>query len=136
MEVASEKAASSWLTVLPLECHGFELHKGVFRDVLCLRYNWHPTHLPTNCVCGQPMSISHALSCPTGGYPTIRLNELRDTTAKMLKEVCQDVTVEPTLQPLSGEQLQDRTSNKEDNARLDIAAYGLWEAVRSEHFLM
>ena len=72
------------------------------------------------------MSISHALSCPTGGYPTIRHNELRDTTAKLLKEVCQDVTVEPTLQPLSGEQLQARTSNKEDNARLDIAAYGFW----------
>ena len=82
------------------------------------------------------MSISHALSCPTGGYPTIRHNELRDTTAKLLKEVCQDVTVEPTLQPLSGEQLLGRTSNKEDNARSDIAAYGFWEAVRSEHFLM
>ena len=36
------------------------------------------------------------------------------------------MTVEPTLQPLSGEQLLVRTSNKEDNARLDIAAYGFW----------
>ena len=26
-EVASEKDASTWLTVLPLKCHGFALHK-------------------------------------------------------------------------------------------------------------
>ncbi len=125
-EVASEKGASSWLTALPLERHGFALHKGAFRDALCLRYNWHPEYLPTNCVCGHAHNITHALSCPTGGYPTIRHNELRDKTAQLMKEVCYDVSIEPTLQPLSGEHLEGRSSNKEDNARLDIAARGFW----------
>ena len=38
-ELASEKGASSWLSVLPIAKHGFYLHKGEFRDALCLRYN-------------------------------------------------------------------------------------------------
>jgi len=49
MDCASEKRASSWLPTLPSE-HGFALHKRVFREALCLRYGWHPGHLPTKCV--------------------------------------------------------------------------------------
>ena len=66
------------------------------------------------------------LSCPTGGFPSIRHNEVRDVTASMLSEVCHAVTIEPHLQPLSGESLSHRSANTEDNARLDIAAYGFW----------
>ena len=70
--LASEKGASSWLTALPLQQHGFSLHKGAFRDALCLRYGWTPERLPTNCVCGKQLTSDHALSCPTGGLPTKR----------------------------------------------------------------
>ena len=38
-ELASEKGASSWLAVLPIEEHGFHLNKGEFRDALHLRYD-------------------------------------------------------------------------------------------------
>ena len=38
MEASSEKGASSWLSTLPIAEHGFALHKGEFRDALCLRY--------------------------------------------------------------------------------------------------
>ena len=38
VELSREKGSSSWLSVLPLEEHGFYLHKGEFRDTLCLRY--------------------------------------------------------------------------------------------------
>ena len=38
MDISCEKGASSWLSVIPLEEHGFVLHKGTFRDALCLRY--------------------------------------------------------------------------------------------------
>ena len=38
VELAQEKCASAWLTVLPIEEHGFALHKGTFRDALTLRY--------------------------------------------------------------------------------------------------
>ena len=38
IELAQEKGSSAWLTVLPVAEHGFLLHKGEFRDALCLRY--------------------------------------------------------------------------------------------------
>ena len=33
---SKEKGASNWLTVIPIEEHGFTLHKGAFRDALTL----------------------------------------------------------------------------------------------------
>ena len=39
-------------------------------------------NLPSRCVCGKSFSVDHALNCPTGGFPTIRHNQLRDFTAK------------------------------------------------------
>ena len=99
MELGNEKGASSWLLPCLLRNMDFALHKGDFRDALCLRYNWQPTQLPCNCVCGKAFSINHALSCPTGGLPTIRHNELRDFTAKVMTEVCHDVCIKPHLQP-------------------------------------
>ena len=50
MDCSSKKGASNVLSMLPIAEHGFALHKGVFRDALCLRYGWHPRHLPTECV--------------------------------------------------------------------------------------
>ena len=40
LSICSEKGASSWLSVLPISEHGIPLHKGAFRDALCLRYGW------------------------------------------------------------------------------------------------
>ena len=51
---------------------------------------------------------------------------MRDLTANLLSEVCNNVVTEPHLQPLSGETLQYKTANRDDNARLDIAANGFW----------
>ena len=75
MVLAQEKGASSWLTTLPIEEFGFALHKGTFQDALALRYNWQPQHVPSTCACGTKFSVEHALSCPKGGFPSIRHNE-------------------------------------------------------------
>ena len=75
MELASEKGASSWLTALPLTEHSFSLHKGAFRDALALRYGWLPLQTHAHCDCGANLSIDHSLSCPKGGFPSIRHNE-------------------------------------------------------------
>ena len=88
MDHASEKGASSWLTTLPIDEYGFALHKGAFHDALALRYGWQFSYLPTNCDCGKKFSIEHSLSCPRGGFPIIRHNEIRDVTANLLSEVC------------------------------------------------
>jgi len=91
LSLASEKGASSWLSALPVEKHGFALHKAAFRDALCLCYGWLPSGLSTNCVCGQGFSVEHAMNCPRGGFPTLLHNELRDFSAAVLTEVCDDV---------------------------------------------
>ena len=126
MTLASEKGASSWLTTLPLTEHGLTLHKGGFRDAIALRYGWQPTGVPTSCVCGSAFTVDHALSCPRGGFPTIRHNEVRDTLAGWMSEVCSGVSTEPHLQNLTGEHLGGKTAIRGDEARLDIVADGLW----------
>ena len=85
-----------------------------------------PSNLPSQCICGTSFSSEHALSCPHGGFPSIRHDDIRDLTAKLLTEVCSNVAVEPTLQPLTGERLAHLTSNTEDGARLDVRAQGFW----------
>ena len=126
MDLAQEKGASSWLTSLPIQEFGFSLHKSAFRDAISLRYGWTPLHVPTHCACGESFSVQHALSCPKGGFPTLRHNEVRDLTAQLMSEVCHDVSIEPHLQPLTGEALNGATAIATDGARLDVAANGFW----------
>ena len=95
-------------------------------DAISLRYGWHPPATPTHCVCGSSFTVQHVLSCPRGGFPIIRHNELRDLTAHLLTEVCHDVRTEPDLQPLTGEILSHTSANSSDGARLDIAVNGFW----------
>jgi len=49
VDFASVKGASSWLTALPLQEHGFALHKSAFLDALALRYGWLPLRAPSLC---------------------------------------------------------------------------------------
>ena len=126
VEIAKEKVASSWLTTLPIEEHSFALHKGAFRDAICLRYGWCPSRLPVECVCCKSFSVDHTLSCSRGGYLSLRHSKLRDLTAQLLSETCPNVSTDPELQPLSGESLTYLTSNVQDGARLDVRAEGFW----------
>ena len=43
-----------------------------------------------------------------------------------MSEVCNNVSIEPRLQPLSCEAVRFKTANAYSNARLDIAANGCW----------
>ena len=130
---AQEKGASAWITALPLTAHGFSLHKGAFRDSLCLRYGWPLALVPNTCACGAKFDSNHALICRYGGYPTIRHNEIRDLTASLLKQVCTNVSTEPHLQPLTGESLPP-SANTQDDARLDVRARGFWSNNGAEAF--
>ena len=73
----------------------------------------------------QPLYL-HYLSCPKGGFPSIRHNEVRYITASLLSEVCNNVATEPHLQSLSREHMNLLTANTDTNAHLDIAADGVW----------
>ena len=54
-----------------------------------------------------------------GGFPT---TEIRNITANLMSDVCPDVGMELTLQPVTDEQFQLRTTNREDDALLDVVA--------------
>ncbi|KAG0716297.1 hypothetical protein GWK47_010004 [Chionoecetes opilio] len=126
IHIAQETGASNWLTSLPIRAKGFNLNKQKFVDAVALRYGWPVEGLPNTCVCGSPNNVDHTMKCKKGGFVCIRHDEVRDLTASMLREVCQDVSTEPTLLPLDGELLRYRTANTAPEARVDICARGFW----------
>ena len=128
------RSQSSWLSVPPITDHGFHLHKGAFRDALCLRCGWQPFRLPQSCICGASLTVDHAMICHKGDFPTIRHNEIRDLSASLLNEVCHNVGIEPSLQPLSGESLNHCTANKDDDARVNNLCKRLLEEDTGRHF--
>ena len=124
--IAQETGASNWLTSLPIRAKGFSLNKQEFVDAVALRYDWPMEGLPNTCVCGLSNNVSHTMTCKRGGFVCIRHDEVRDLTASLLREICRDVTTEPSLLPLDGEHLRYRTANTTNEARVDISARGFW----------
>ena len=49
IDLAKEKGASTWLSVLSLIKYDLLLHKSAFYDELCLRYGWLPPCLADTC---------------------------------------------------------------------------------------
>ena len=121
-----EHQASSWLNTLPIKSLGYALDKQSFRDAISTRYGIPLKKLPSHCVCGNPFSVDHALTCKKGGFVSSRHNEVRRITADLLKEVCNDVEEEPILQEVTGESFKAKTAKTEKDARPDIAARGFW----------
>ena len=105
---------------------GFQLDKHAFWDLIKIHYGHQLNRLPSQCACGANFHLEHALSCKKGGFISLRHNDLRDLTTRLLTIICKDVRVEPGLHPLTGEFLTETRANKTDEARLDIAARGFW----------
>jgi hypothetical protein len=124
--VSQEKGASSFLTALPLQRHGFALSKCEFRDAILMRYRWPLPQLPSVCACGKPFTLDHSQICHLGGFVNMRHDEIRDILAEEMREVLRDVQTEPMLQSLSGETFERSTINRNDDARSDIRARGFW----------
>ena len=90
--------------------------------------------MPLQCTCGKKLSVENALNCFHGGFPSIRHNELRNITAELLSEVCHNVDTELSLQLITDEHLIHRTANRDDGARLDVAADSFWGNGRQHAF--
>ena len=133
VDLACEKGASSWLTVIPLKDMDFDLNKREFRDAVRLRYDWPIPDNPSVCVCGSMFTVDHAMICQRGGLVIQRHNEIRNLQAELLDMVCYDVQVEPALQPITGEELA-RGTNQAPDARLDVHCRGFWERQRAGFF--
>ena len=125
-EIAQCEGASSWLTTLPLKEEGFALSKREFIDALYLRYGWDVPRLPSICACSKNNSVEHSMSCKHGGFVGLRHNEVRDLTAKLLTEVCKDVSREPKL--------VNKTNDDDEDLRADISAPGVWQPLQRAFF--
>ena len=77
MDLATQKGASSWLTVLPIRDTDFDLNKSEFRDAVKLRCDWEVPDMPCVGVCGDIFSVDHAIICKRGGFVIQRHNKLR-----------------------------------------------------------
>ena len=131
---AREGGTSNWLTVLPLAKYRFNLHKGDFRDSILMRYGKDLPRLPSSCVCGEPMTMNHALNCPRGGYIIVRHNHVRDFLAGQLSQVYKDVEIEPQLQPLEGETFGRLGTLTGEQPRPDIRARGFYREGQNAFF--
>ena len=124
LELVGEQGASSWLNSLPLRRYDFYMEKQAFWDAL--RCGIPLSKIPIHCVCGSINTVEHAFNCKRGEFITIRHNDIRDFTCKLLNKVCHDVEVEPLLTPLTGETFNYATTNKSEEARCDVSARGVW----------
>ena len=137
MELAREKGGSSTLTTIPISEHGFCFDvKSEFHDHVHLRYCWPLDNLPPTCPCGANFTIDHAQICKLSGFIHMRHNDPTTFLAQCIKEVHQDVELEPPLQPLNGETFRHLTANTEPDARADIhvRVRGFWTNSRNAFF--
>ena len=132
IELAPEKGAFSWLTVIPMSEMDFTSNKREFRDALKQRYNWPIKDNPTRCAGGNFFNVDHAMICKQGGFVIQRRNELRDLEAEAL-ECCLQRCRDWSSIAGSGE-ISNSGSNTSQDARLDVHARGLWERQRSAFF--
>ena len=133
LDLSAEKGASCWLTSTTLKEFGFRISKQQFHDNLCLRYDLCLNGVPRNCACGKKFSVNHSLTCNLGGYTMMRHDAVRNTTAELLREVCSDVQIEPSLLPVTGEDLPSG-SNIKDDARSDVSGRSFWAPLSRAFF--
>ena len=57
VDLATQKDASSWLTLLPIRDMSFDLNKSEFRDDVKLRYDWDIPDMPSICVISGTTSM-------------------------------------------------------------------------------
>lgn len=82
VELATEKGASNWLTVIPIKEMNFNLNKIEFRDAIKLRYDWEIADLPATCTCGDLFTVDHSMVCRHGWLIIQRHNKIRDLKRK------------------------------------------------------
>ena len=65
------------------------------------------------------------MNCHRGGFINARHDTIRNFEGKLLKQVCSDVEIEPTLQPVN-DMIFHRSANSSNEARVDVRAKGFW----------
>ena len=124
------KGSSSLLMALPLTNEGYVLTKREFFYAIYLHYRWQLKHLPSYCTCGKSFTIDHVM--PEGRFHQ-RPNQICDLLAVAINEVAYDVSTEPALFPLTGEDLPHSVDSSNED-RVEIAARGFWQRCEKAFF--
>ena len=128
---AKDPGASNWLSAVPLEKYNFVLNKKEFCDAMNLQYGKDFKGLPSKCPCRQFFNMTHALNCKTRDFIIIRHNRVRDLKVQLLTEICDDVEIEPPLQPLEGEIINRLTGV---NEKPYVRTRGYWREGQNVFF--
>lgn len=96
----AKEPASNWLSAMSPEKSGFVLNKKEFCNVVSLCYAEELKWLPSKCPCGQTLNITETLNYKTRSFVKIHRSKLRDFKAHLLEKTCNDVEIEPALQPI------------------------------------
>ena len=135
MMVAREKGASSTLTTIPVAEHEFFFDvKSDFHDHVHLRYCWPIDNLPSVCAFGARFTVHRVQICKLVGFIHMRHDDTTDFLAKCMREVHNDVEVEPPLLPLFGEMFRYRSTNTQPDARADIRVQVFWTVCQNAFF--
>ena len=105
--------------------HKSALKGALYRILLTFQYGWNPPNLlslwePVANILRLNMlkAVPELSLC----FCSIQFCSMQNITAQLMEEVCFDVDIEPSLQPISYEVLHYKTANTDDGARFDIAA--------------
>ena len=102
------------------------IKKRTFWDSVCTRYNLPIKQLPETYTGSKPFEVKHVLNCKRGGFITNSHNSVGDIPANLLREVTNEVHIEPTSEPRMGE-VFGNAKNSPKNVRLGTQpeVYGL-----------
>ena len=62
------------------------------------------------CICGDKFTVSHALSCKKGRFVAQRHDGVRNLLTTFIDKICNNVEIEPRLQPLDNERFHLRSA--------------------------
>ena len=77
--------------------------------------------------------MTHAPNWKTGEFVTNHHNRVKEFETQLHTEICNDVEIEPPMQPLEGEIINGLTGV---NAKLDVRARGFWREGQNAFFDM
>ena len=102
---------------MPLKQYHFDLTKSEFRDGSALRFEWNPVKMPSLCARNGNFTLANNLHFLRGGLTHKRQNELRNSIAKLLTDVCHDVKIEIHLPPLQAKTFALKSTTTDNDSR-------------------
>ena len=116
-------AMPTWISAHPSKRAGTRLDRHEFIDAITIRYDWPVVEPPDKCPgCHEDFDLRHALKCKTGGAPSRRHDEVRDTIGAICHRAGLDTTREPVITTDSTDPI---TGGKIKGLRADLLVKGL-----------